>query len=240
MCESEASRAHVLERGAHKPPTTLLDRHLVLPESSRSAKAVRGRRCDNDDRNEQVPSLASCPLWRRHTSLFPSDADGRVSLTGSKGEFGHDSRRRGGEEGAGFARAGHGEEIHRDGMFVQSPKYFTRMTWTRILMFPFSLLVFGLTAVTWIGYNEQTDAASWVEKLVFNAELLFMLLSYFQVMLLDPGGIPKRWHSKIAASPGLRDRFRLCRKTNVYKPPRANFDHITNSQVLNFDHFCPW
>lgn len=114
------------------------------------------------------------------------------------------------------------------------------MTWTRILMFPFSGLVFGLSTVTWIGYNQQTAGASGIEKAVFNVELLLMLVSYFQVMLLDPGGIPRRWHTMVAASPGLRDRFRLCRKTNVYKPPRAHFDTITNSQVLNFDHFCPW
>ena len=61
-----------------------------------------------------------------------------------------------------------------------------------------------------------------------------------QCMLLDPGAVPGKWHAKVATTPHLRNRFYLCRKTNLYKPPRAHYDFITDRLVLNFDHFCPW
>lgn len=32
----------------------------------------------------------------------------------------------------------------------------------------------------------------------------------------------------------------FCYRSNQAKPPRAHFDHVTNTLVLNMDHFCPW
>jgi hypothetical protein len=32
----------------------------------------------------------------------------------------------------------------------------------------------------------------------------------------------------------------FCRKSGLPKPPRAHYDHVTKSLVLNMDHFCPW
>jgi hypothetical protein len=31
-----------------------------------------------------------------------------------------------------------------------------------------------------------------------------------------------------------------CNRSGLPKPPRSHFDHVTNSLVLNMDHYCPW
>ena len=31
-----------------------------------------------------------------------------------------------------------------------------------------------------------------------------------------------------------------CRHSSRPKPPRAHYDHVTKSLVLNMDHYCPW
>ena len=31
-----------------------------------------------------------------------------------------------------------------------------------------------------------------------------------------------------------------CFRSNQPKPPRAHYDHVTSTLVLNMDHFCPW
>lgn len=56
-------------------------------------------------------------------------------------------------------------------------------------------------------------------------------------MLLDPGTVPKRWHALVASSPGLRDRFRICRKSHLFKPPRSHYDSLTNVSVWVHDVF---
>ena len=31
-----------------------------------------------------------------------------------------------------------------------------------------------------------------------------------------------------------------CERTELPKPPRSHYDHVTKSLVLNMDHYCPW
>ena len=50
------------------------------------------------------------------------------------------------------------------------------------------------------------------------------------------------------ASPSFRPNWMLqgptewgwCAHTNQPKPPRSHFDYVTNTLVLNMDHYCPW
>jgi len=31
-----------------------------------------------------------------------------------------------------------------------------------------------------------------------------------------------------------------CANTQQAKPPRSHYDHVSQSLVLNLDHYCPW
>lgn len=129
--------------------------------------------------------------------------------------------------------------LHHADPCPQSPRYCTGCSSFRIMMAPMSGLVFGLTGLTYYAYVFQTPDASLFELGGFHICLALMLTSYLQCVLLDPGTVPRRWHNAVLHSPS-RDRFRICHKCDMYKPPRAHFDSITQRLVLNMDHFCPW
>ncbi len=50
-------------------------------------------------------------------------------------------------------------------------------------------------------------------------------------MLLDPGTVPKKWQMLVSSSPLLREKYRVCKKTNLFKPPRSHYDSITDVSV---------
>ena len=65
--------------------------------------------------------------------------------------------------------------------------------------------------------------------------------AWLHTVFVDPGTTPLEWHQQISRSPAsVREHYRLCPKTNMYRPPRSHFDSITRRVVLNMDHFCPW
>lgn len=119
------------------------------------------------------------------------------------------------------------------------PSYCTGCSTFRIVMAPMCALVFFLAGITWVAYVFQTPGVTWIELFIFHVLLILVLSSYVQCMLLDPGTVPPGWHSTIAASPH-RERFKICKKCHMYKPPRSHYDSITQRLVLNMDHFCPW
>jgi hypothetical protein len=76
---------------------------------------------------------------------------------------------------------------------------------------------------------------------VFLVLLSLLLASWLHTVFVDPGSTPIEWHQHISRSSAfVRDRYRLCPKTDMYRPPRSHFDSITRRVVLNMDHFCPW
>lgn len=89
--------------------------------------------------------------------------------------------------------------------------------------------------------------------ILFSITGVLLVVSYLQTCLTEPGQVPLEWHSKIAqmqqAKRGLEDGrnhedwthdYAQCRRSKLYKPPRASFDMMTYKLVLNMDHFCPW
>eukprot|EP00466_Bigelowiella_natans_P006648 jgi/Bigna1/91897/estExt_fgenesh1_pg.C_1280025 len=80
--------------------------------------------------------------------------------------------------------------------------------------------------------------------LLFYNLLLFMAsLSHYRTMTTDPGAVPRK------AEPLPRDSNKFkrigrplpkCRRTGVYKPPRAHFDRQIQRNVVRMDHHCPW
>ena len=36
------------------------------------------------------------------------------------------------------------------------------------------------------------------------------------------------------------DEWGYCSRSNLPKPPRSHYDHVTKTLVLCLDHYCPW
>ncbi len=108
-----------------------------------------------------------------------------------------------------------------------------------------AVLVPGLVGLTLIPFvfKHPYLPAPWaiVDVAVFLVLVALLLTAWLHTVFVDPGTTPLEWHQLIARSPAsVQERYRLCPKTNMYRPPRSHFDSITRRVVLNMDHFCPW
>lgn len=108
-----------------------------------------------------------------------------------------------------------------------------------------AVLVPGLVGLTLIPFvfKHPYLPAPWAiaDVAVFLILVALLLTAWLHTVFVDPGTTPFEWHQHISRSPAsVREQYRLCPKTNTYRPPRSHFDSITRRVVLNMDHFCPW
>eukprot|EP00300_Choanocystis_sp_HF-7_P040534 c7014_g1_i2.p1 GENE.c7014_g1_i2~~c7014_g1_i2.p1 ORF type:complete len:250 (+),score=48.37 c7014_g1_i2:212-961(+) len=76
---------------------------------------------------------------------------------------------------------------------------------------------------------------------VFHIFIVFLFASYIQTAVIDPGTVPLSWHTAVlSSSEATQNRFKKCRRSGLFKPPRSHYDSVTERVVLNMDHFCPW
>ena len=113
-------------------------------------------------------------------------------------------------------------------------------TWTwkraaRLVYAPFTLQHLGLPL-----FPIVTLPSVWgtPPATMYVAVLALALIAMLQTVFTDPGGVPTAWHRRVgeAATPA----YSVCPHTGTYRPPRAHYDAITQRQVLNLDHACPW
>lgn len=100
----------------------------------------------------------------------------------------------------------------------------------------------GLTLVPFV-FRHPYLPAPWAiaDVAVFLILVSFLLTAWLYTVFVDPGTTPLEWHQQITRAPAsVSQQYRLCPKTNMYRPPRSHFDSITRRVVLNMDHFCPW
>ena len=104
-------------------------------------------------------------------------------------------------------------------------------------------LIIALTFVPFVLEHQDLLEGRWtsvVDVSIFLLLLLMLLASWLQTMFTDPGTTPIAWHEWISRQENARGEFRMCHRTNLYRPPRSHFDSVTRRVVLNMDHFCPW
>ncbi len=73
---------------------------------------------------------------------------------------------------------------------------------------------------------------------LFHVLVSLLVSSYLRTVFTDPGTVPGEWQERVAAL--KRSPYDKCRRSGLFKPPRAHFDSVTRRLVLNMDHFCPW
>eukprot|EP01061_Rhynchopus_euleeides_P001422 TRINITY_DN11003_c0_g1_i2.p1 TRINITY_DN11003_c0_g1~~TRINITY_DN11003_c0_g1_i2.p1 ORF type:complete len:315 (+),score=57.55 TRINITY_DN11003_c0_g1_i2:52-996(+) len=95
-----------------------------------------------------------------------------------------------------------------------------------------------LTYVAFVILNNNHSAGSIVCMVLFHLLLSCVIVSYVQIVAMNPGEVPMFWHDIVSET--APESYALCRKCNRYKPPRSHFDSVTQRLVLNMDHFCPW
>jgi len=89
------------------------------------------------------------------------------------------------------------------------------------------------------------------QSLVIHAGFAMLFGSYYQGVVLDPGGIPDCWKGdpdsvhEFMTSCDLVERkkngsYRYCNKEQKFKPDRAHFCRAMKRNVLRMDHYCPW
>eukprot|EP01047_Picozoa_sp_COSAG01_P057127 COSAG01_NODE_6567_length_3605_cov_4.754136_4_plen_188_part_00 len=109
-----------------------------------------------------------------------------------------------------------------------------------------SLLVPVIAGVTFVPFVLQNRALKegmvWalLDVAVFLVLLSLLLVSWLHTLLVCPGTTPFEWHDDISKADNfVRQQFRFCQKTRMYRPPRSHYCSMTRRVVLNMDHFCP-
>eukprot|EP00754_Rhynchopus_humris_P041519 Rhum_TRINITY_DN25076_c0_g1::Rhum_TRINITY_DN25076_c0_g1_i1::g.181107::m.181107/K20028/ZDHHC2_15_20; palmitoyltransferase ZDHHC2/15/20 len=95
-----------------------------------------------------------------------------------------------------------------------------------------------LTYVAYVVTNRNHSAGSIVCIIFFHILFICVSASYFQIVMISPGTVPTFWNDSVAET--APDSHTICRKCNMYKPPRSHYDSATQRLVLNMDHYCPW
>lgn len=108
-----------------------------------------------------------------------------------------------------------------------------------------AVLVPGLVGLTLVPFVFQHPylPAPWAiaDVTVLLTLVAFLMTAWLHTVFVDPGTTPLEWHEHISRScDAVRQQYRLCPKTSMYRPPRSHFDSVTRRVVLNMDHFCPW
>jgi palmitoyltransferase len=100
-----------------------------------------------------------------------------------------------------------------------------------IMLNYWQLVVYGPPESTW---------QSALLQIGFHLPLGLMVASYIQCVVVDPGTVPLDFHERVRDTYSLQRSFAYCRKSKMYKPPRAHFCSVQRRLVLNMDHYCPW
>lgn len=84
---------------------------------------------------------------------------------------------------------------------------------------------------------------------IFHKCFAMSLISYYRGVVTCPGGVPDSWQVGVATqeqiSSMVKERkrsgeLRICSKERKYKPDRAHYCSIMQSNVLRMDHYCVW
>lgn len=134
-----------------------------------------------------------------------------------------------------------------DELFLLAPKQrclgLSCMRFFGFIMVFFVLGIFFLVVHSvWTHFGDLffVEFVTTVELSFFLFITSLAILSYFQTMFTDPGGIPLEWHSKVEQSQHLSNFYPKCRRTELFKPPRSFYDQLSGRVILNLDHYCPW
>ena len=73
---------------------------------------------------------------------------------------------------------------------------------------------------------------------ITHVAMVMMVLSFFTVLLTDPGQVPLHWGFYLDAPEHKKRRY--CLICHIFKPERCHHCSACNRCVLNMDHHCPW
>jgi len=91
----------------------------------------------------------------------------------------------------------------------------------------------------WMGYSTIGLA----HRALFTGLLAMGALSHWRAMTTDPGTVPP---NAMPLAGQLQEDMekgsppRKCRRSGIYKPPRAHYDSEIRRVVMHMDHHCPW
>jgi len=88
--------------------------------------------------------------------------------------------------------------------------------------------------------SQGIDAGKVLLVILFHIFLALTVVSWIYTCAVDPGVPPETWQQQMAAQAAAGEAVQVCRRSGLYKPPRAHFDSVTERLTLNMDHFCPW
>lgn len=75
---------------------------------------------------------------------------------------------------------------------------------------------------------------------LFHVFLVLSVVSWVHTCATDPGVPPEAFQQTMAAAAASGEPVQICRRSQLYKPPRSHYDSVTRRLTLNMDHFCPW
>jgi len=82
-------------------------------------------------------------------------------------------------------------------------------------------------------------AQALIYLILFHCILPLYVTSYLKAVFTDPGTVPANWQVYFN-SDAREEEEKKCKKSGLYKPPRAHYDSISGRLVLKMDHYCPW
>jgi Uncharacterized protein containing DHHC-type Zn finger len=100
------------------------------------------------------------------------------------------------------------------------------------------------SAIPFATAEGTTTNASFLKKRKYegdgmDAPLYSVKEESFKTQKAQPKGAPSWKHGRSWMALGPYD-WSYCDRTQLPKPPRSHYDHVTQSLVLNMDHYCPW
>lgn len=119
-----------------------------------------------------------------------------------------------------------------------------------ILITIFFLLIYALIAYQIIVYsaNSPNRKFAWIALGVISTVFLFLIISYFTVIIRGPGYLPYNyaytrkkdlnWKETIDTFAVYQEQVEFARKNP--RPPRSAFSVTARRFVLRADHFCLW
>lgn len=118
------------------------------------------------------------------------------------------------------------------------------MSWFFVLYAVY--VVVGVILVPWFGFS-----VTGVFHIFAFCSIAFLgLASHVKCMLTNPGAVPEdavpaklitgTIHSTDGPQGQQNNRYRVCRRCQTFKPPRAHHCSICQRCVVKMDHHCPW
>ena len=108
------------------------------------------------------------------------------------------------------------------------------ITWL-LLLFAEYALVFKVL-VPWKG---PMAAGTLLHGAIFTGLVSLAITSHVKAMMTNPGAVPSN-AIPVGYSSERPEPYRMCRKCNAFKPPRAHHCSVCDRCIIKMDHHCPW